>query len=122
MPAVALLRNKLPTESGAIVGNLGIYMAYVLVSSGHLPLMNLILLLAFLGEGLVARVAWAQKCFGAQHIQNVAAQVVEMARVLSLMVHLASASGDSHVFPFASAYIFTLIMAKFCSRISHVRG
>ena len=98
------------------MGNLGIYMAYVLVSSGHLPLMNLILLLAFLGEGLVARVAWAQKSFGAQHVQNVATPVVEMARVLSLMVHLASVFEDYRVFAFASAYIFTLIMGKLCSR------
>ena len=62
MPGVALIRDKLPTEPGALVGNFGIYMAYALVSSGHLPLMNFILLLAFLGEGLVARVAWAEKC------------------------------------------------------------
>ena len=61
IPGLALLMEMLPTESGAIAGNLGIYMAYMLVSSGHLPLMNLILLLAALGEGLVARVAWAQK-------------------------------------------------------------
>ena len=106
--------ERLPEESGAIVGNLGIYMAYMLVSSGHLPLMNLILLLAFWGEGLVARVARAQKCLRAQHVQDIAAPAVEMARLLSLMVHLASAVGDSHVFAIATAYIFMLIVAKFC--------
>ena len=47
IPGVALLRNKLPKASGAIVGKLGIYMTYVLMSSGHLPLMKFVLLLAF---------------------------------------------------------------------------
>ena len=54
MPGLALMAGRLPRESGAIAGNIGIYMAYALLSSGHLPLMNFILLLAFLGEGLVA--------------------------------------------------------------------
>ena len=45
MPGVALIRGKLPTDSGAVMGTFGIYMAYALVSSGHLPLMNLILFL-----------------------------------------------------------------------------
>ena len=67
---------------------------------------------AFLCEGLVVRVAWAQKCFGAQHVQNVAAPLVETARLLSLLVHLASAVGDPRMFASASVYIFMLIMAK----------
>ena len=75
MPGVALMRGKLPTESGAVVGTLGIYVAFGLVSSGHLPLMNFILYLAFLGEGLVARVAWVEKCLKNEDVQNVAALV-----------------------------------------------
>ena len=84
MPAVNFMRDNLPTESDAVVGNFGIYIAYALVSSGHLPLMNLILFLAFMGEGLVARVAWIQKRLDAKHVEDVAAPVVKMARVLFL--------------------------------------
>ena len=112
MPGLNLMRGKLPTESGAIVGNFGIYMAYVLVSSGHLPLMNIIVFLAFLGEGLVARVAWVQTCLKANYVKDVAATVVNTARLLSLMVHLASAAGDPQILVIASAYIFMLIMTK----------
>ena len=43
-------------EEGALLGSFGIYMAFAMMSSGHLPLMMLMLLLAFLAEGLVARV------------------------------------------------------------------
>ena len=111
MPAIALLRNNLPTESGTIVGNVGIYMAYAMVSSGHLPLMNFILLLALLGEGLVARVAWDRGCLKAQYVQKVATPVVKIARLLSLMVHLASAAGDPRTLALASGYIFILIMS-----------
>ena len=75
MPGLALMWGKMPTESGAIVGNFGIYMAYVLVASGHLPLMNFALLLAFSGEGLVARVAWVEKSFKATNVQNLVARV-----------------------------------------------
>ena len=121
MPGVNLLRNELPKECGAIVGNFGIYMAYAMLTSGHLPLMNFILLLAFLGEGLVARVAWAQKCFQALYVQNVAAPVLKMSRLLSLMVHLASVAGDRRVLALASAYIFMLIMAP-CIGMRRVAG
>ena len=121
MPGVGLLRDKLPTDSGAIVGDLGICMAYVLVSSGHLPLMSFILLPAFFGQELVARVAWAQKGFGAQNVQHVAAPVVEMARWLSLMVHLASAAGDPRILALASAYLLMLIAAK-CTGIRSSAG
>ena len=68
-------------------------MAYAMVSSGHLPLMSIILLLALWGEGLVARVAWDQKSFKAQQVQEVAAPMVKTARLLSMMMHLASAAG-----------------------------
>ena len=71
-------------------------MSYALVSSGHLPLMNVILLLAFLSEGLVARVAWVEKCFKAKYVEDVATLVVKMARLPSLMLHLAAAAGDLH--------------------------
>ena len=109
---MAILRDELPTESGSIVADIGIYMVYVLVSSGHLPLINFVLLLAVLGQGLVARVAWAQKNFRAQHVQNVAAPVVEIARLLSLVVHLASIAGDPSMLAFACAYILMLITTK----------
>ena len=112
MPGLALMCGKLPTESGAVVGTSGIYMAFALVSSGHLPLMNFILHLAFLGEGLLARVAWAEKSFKAKYVADVTAPVVKMARLLSLMVHLASAAGDPHMLLLASAYIFMLIMVN----------
>ena len=36
------------------MGSFGVYMADAMVSSGHLPLMMLMLFLAFLAEGLVA--------------------------------------------------------------------
>ena len=74
--------------------------------------MNFILFLAFLCEGLVARVAWLEKSFKAKYVADVAAPVVKMARLLSLMVHLASAAGDPHTMVIASAYIFILIMIK----------
>ena len=109
---LALARGKLPRESGAIVSNFGITMAYALVSSGHLPLMNGVLLLAFLGDGLVARVAWLEEKFEAKHVADVAAPVANMARVLSMMVHLASAAGDRHTLVIASAYIVMLVMAN----------
>ena len=50
---VALLRNQLRTGAEPVLGNFGIYMAYAMVSSGHLPLMMPVLLLSFLAEGLV---------------------------------------------------------------------
>ena len=112
MPGVNLMRNKLPAESSEVVGNFGIYVAYALVSSGHLPLMNFILFLAFLGEGLVARVAWVEKRFEAKYVQVVAGPVVKMARLLSFMVHVAAAAGDPHTLIFASAYMFMRIMAS----------
>ena len=112
MPGVNLMRNKLPTESSEVVGNFGIYMAYALVSSGHLPLMNFILLLAFLGEGLIVRVAWVEKRCEAKYVKVVAGPVVKMARNLSFMVHLAAVAGDPHTLVFASAYMYTRIMAR----------
>ena len=112
MPGMALMAGRLPTESGAIVGNIGIYMAYALMSSGHLPLMNIILLLAFLGQEVVARVAWVEKSFKARYVADVAAPAVKMAKLLSLMVHLASAAGDPHTLVIASTYIFMLMMAN----------
>ena len=121
MPGLALMRGSLPTESGAVVGTLGIYMAHALVSSGHLPLMNFILHLAFLGEELVARVAWAEKSFKAKYVADIAAPVVKMAQLLSLMLHLASAAGEPHTLLLASAYIFMLIMAN-CMDMRPVAG
>ena len=118
MPGLSLLGGRLPTESGAIVGNFGIYMAYALVSSGHLPLMNFILLLAFLGEGLVARVAWVESRLKAKYVENVAAPVVKIARLLSLMVQVSSVAGDPRMLVIASACIFTLIIAQ---RTAYVR-
>ena len=44
-------------------------------------------------EGLLARIAWAEGRFKALDCENVIAPVVNMARLLSLMVHLASAAG-----------------------------
>ena len=121
MPGLALMRGSLPTESGAVMGTLGIYMAHALVSSGHLPLMNFILHLAFFGEGLVARVAWAENSFEAKSVADIAAPVVKMAQLLSLMVHLASAAGEPHTLLLASAYIFMLIMAN-CMDMRPVAG
>ena len=51
MPGVALMKGTSSMEHGAVLGNLAMYMAYAMVSSGHLPLMMLMLLLAFLAEG-----------------------------------------------------------------------
>ena len=48
-------------------------MAYAMVSSGHLPLMMPMLLVALLAEGLVVRVAWAEGHLKAVCRQNVAA-------------------------------------------------
>ena len=70
MPGVALSRDKLPTESSAVLGNVTVFAAYALISSGHLPLMMPMILLALLGEGLVARVAWAENCLKAQHVRD----------------------------------------------------
>ena len=52
MPGTALMRNKLPTEIGSVLGNFAIFTAFAMVSSGHLPLMMPMLLLASLVEGL----------------------------------------------------------------------
>ena len=45
------MKKKLPTEAGAIVGNFAIYMAYALMSSGHLPFMMPIAPSSCLGRG-----------------------------------------------------------------------
>ena len=73
MPGFALMRDASPMESGAVLGNMAIYMAYAMVSSGHLPLVMPMLLLAFLAEGLVVRVAWAKaakQCFERAKVQD----------------------------------------------------
>ena len=51
MPGLALMRGTSAIEHGAVLRNLAIHMAYAMMSSGHLPLMMLMLLLAFLAEG-----------------------------------------------------------------------
>ena len=51
MPGIALMRGTSPMEHGAVLGSMAIYMSYAMVSSGHLPLMMLMLLVAFLAEG-----------------------------------------------------------------------
>ena len=48
------------SRTWSTLGNLAISLAYALVSSGHLPLMMPMLLIAYLAEGLVARVSWAE--------------------------------------------------------------
>ena len=75
MPAITLLRGTSPMEAGAVLGNMAIYMAYAMVSSGHLPLMMPMLLVAFLAEGLVVRVAWAERRFELAKAQDAAALV-----------------------------------------------
>ena len=111
MPGIALIRNELPAESSAVLAQIAIHMAYAMVSSGHLPLMMPILLLAFLAEGLVARVAWAEGRCKAGHAQNVAAPALKMTRLLSMMVHLASVAGDQRILAMAGAYICMLVTA-----------
>ena len=74
MPGLALvMRSMLPAEYGAVLGSFATYMAYAMVSSGHLPLMLPMLLLAFLAEGLVTIIAWADGCFQVVKLENVAA-------------------------------------------------
>ena len=59
---------------------------------------------------------------------NVAAPVVKMTRLLSLMVELAAAAGDLQAFALANAYIFMPIMVTLvgvrpvAGRGSQVRG
>ena len=89
MSSVNFMRENFPTESDAVVGNFGIYIAYALVSSGHLPLMHLILSLAFLGEGLVAKVAWLEKCLKAKYVEDVAAPVVKTLNVRNRAIVIA---------------------------------
>ena len=62
IPGITLLRGTSPKKPGAVLGNMAIYMASAMVSSGHLPLMMPMLLLAFLAEGLVVSVGWAKNC------------------------------------------------------------
>ena len=57
MRGVALMRGTSSMEHGSVLGNLAMYMAYAMVSSGHLPLMMLMLLLAFLAEGQTQKCA-----------------------------------------------------------------
>ena len=94
------------------MGNFAIYMVYALMSSGHLPLMMPILLLGILGEGLVARVAWAEGRLEADEVRNVAAPAVKLAQLLSLVVHLASAAADTCTLVIASTYFLVLIMTR----------
>ena len=111
MPGVTLLRRKLPVKSGELLaGNFAIYMAYAMVSSGHLPLMMPMLLLAISIAGLVARFAWAERGIGPMYVENVAAPVVKLTRLLSLMAHLASAAGDPLTLAMAGSYIFMHIL------------
>ena len=60
-----------------------------------------------------------------QHVQNVAALVVKTARLLSLIVHVASAAGDPLTLVIVSAYIFMLTMAvaktELCRRLGVAR-
>ena len=72
IPGIALLRET-KTFSGAVVGDFAIYIAYAMVSSGHLPLMMPMLFIAFLAEGFVTRVTWAEKCLKATSFRNAAA-------------------------------------------------
>ena len=75
MPGMALLKDASPMESGAVLGNMAVYMAYAMVSSGHLPLMMPMLLLAFLAEGLVVRSAWAERRLKRAEVRDAAALV-----------------------------------------------
>ena len=56
--------------------------------------------------------AWVEKRFKAKYVEHIAAPVVRLARILSMMVHLAAAAGDPHTLAIASAYIFMRIMVK----------
>ena len=109
MPGLALARDKLSTDSGAIVASFALQLAYSMMSSGHLPLMMPVLLFGLLGKGLMARVGWAENHFQAEHVENVAAPAVKMARLLSLMVQLASIAGDPFMLAIAIAYILTFV-------------
>ena len=57
MPGIALMSGISSFVHGEVLGNLAVYMAYAMVSSGHLPLMMLMLLLAFLAEGQTQKCA-----------------------------------------------------------------
>ena len=74
-------------RSGAVVGGYGIYMAYALMSSGHLPLMMPMLLMAFLGEGCVARVAWSEKRLKAENVQSLALSIPKTLLSLNTRQH-----------------------------------
>ena len=111
MPGIALMRGKLPTESGAAVGKITNHMAYAMVSSGHLPLVIPMLLLAFLADGLVAKVAWAKGRLEAVCAQDVAAPALKMTRLLTMMTHLASLAGNPCTLAMAGAYIFIRVVA-----------
>ena len=93
MPGAALMRNSLRTQSTSVLSSFVIYMAYALVSAGHLPLMMPMLLLAFLADALVARVAWAEGRLEAVHCQNIASPVVRITRLFSVALHMTSAAG-----------------------------
>ena len=114
IPGIAFLRDSSEVKtSGEVLAKLAIYMAYAMVSSGHLPLMMPLLLLAVCIAGLLAVVAWAQRgILPVHHAQNIAAPVLRMTRLLSLIVHLASAAGDTRALAMAAAYISMLILAN----------
>ena len=113
MPGIAILRGAPAVKSEEVVARFAIYMAYAMVSSGHLPLMMPILLLAVSIAGFLATVAWARRGIRpVRHDQNVAAPVLRMTRLLSLIVHLASAAGDPRALAMAGAYVFMLILAN----------
>ena len=77
--------------SGIVRANfrLNIAIAMLFLSlTGHLPLMSFILSLAFLGQGLVVKVAWVQQGFKAQEVQNVAAPVVKILDVSNRVIRI----------------------------------
>ena len=90
IPGVALLSEAPSVESGAVLGNFAIDMVYAMVSSGHLPLMMPMLLVAFLAEGLVVRVAWAERRLKAVCLRNVGALEGRFSGGDSLLVGSAS--------------------------------
>ena len=114
IPGIAILRGSSQVKtSGEVLAKFAIYMAYATVSSGHLPLMLPLLLLAVCIVGLLVVDAWAQRgILPVHHVQNIAAPVLRMTRLLSLIVHLASAAGDPRALAMAVAYIFILILVN----------
>ena len=94
------------------MGSFTIVMAYAMISSGYLPLMMHMLLLALSCELLVAKVSWADRRLRAENAREVAAPATKTARLFSVIMHLTAIAGDPRTFIVANLCLLSLSMGN----------